>query len=58
MVGGGQESIGGNHPILLISQKEDPARIVDLELSGVAQQVLRPRAIENAERFTKFDAAH
>ncbi len=37
MVGGGQESIGENFPILLISQKEDPGRIVDVELNGVVE---------------------
>ena len=34
MVGGGQESIGDNFSILLIFRKEDPARTVDLELTG------------------------
>lgn len=36
MVGGGQESIEDNFPVLLISQKEDPEKILDVELTVVA----------------------
>ena len=56
MVGGGQESIGDNFLLLLISQKEDPARTVDLRLTGVAEKVLNSKPLKNAERYIKVDS--